>query len=340
VNVPRKRVTDAVSLVAGVVGALSLASSAPAFAAGHVRVVAQAVAPPKPLTESLSPAARVEYESGKILFLDGDAAGALVKFQRAYELSKDPRLLWNVAVCEKRLRHYARVIEHLERYRIEGASVLEPDELRDAAELIAELRPFTGTVRLKVNQSMAEVTVDGQPVGSTPLDRAIVLDIGQRTIRVTREGYLPVTRQVMISGPEEQAIEVQLVPELHEGRLLVVTDPSATIYIDDEVVGVERWDGKLASGMHTVRVRALDGTTERREVMVKDGDARVVQIGVGGKDGPVPKGGGGIGTAGWVGIVGGSVALIAGGVVTGMVLGNRTKDPVQGTMNPGVVQLP
>ena len=28
-----------------------------------------------------------------------------------YDLSKDPRLLWNVATCEKLQRHYARVLE-------------------------------------------------------------------------------------------------------------------------------------------------------------------------------------------------------------------------------------
>src|SRR5690348_11091354 len=56
-----------------------------------------------PLAESLTGEAKAEYESGKLLFEHGDFAAAAVKFQHAYEVGKDPRLLWNVAAAEKQL---------------------------------------------------------------------------------------------------------------------------------------------------------------------------------------------------------------------------------------------
>ena len=62
-------------------------------------VPASAAPAAKPLSQSLTGDARAEYESAKLLFEDGDPAGALTKFKRAYEISKDARLLWNVAVC-------------------------------------------------------------------------------------------------------------------------------------------------------------------------------------------------------------------------------------------------
>src|SRR4051812_25337068 len=64
----------------------------------------------KPLSESLSGMAKAEYEAGKILYADKDYANAIVKFQHAFEISHEPRLLWNVAVCEKNLRRYARML--------------------------------------------------------------------------------------------------------------------------------------------------------------------------------------------------------------------------------------
>lgn len=325
-----KRMAVCISLAAAASATLPAAHAAP-------RLLAQAAPPPKSLAESLAPDARAEFEGGKLLFSDGDMAGALVKFQRAYEKSKDARVLWNIAVCEKRLRHYAKVIEYLERFRVEGAAVLEGDELKEAAELIAELRPFTGTIRLKVNQPLAAVTIDGEPAGSTPLERPLVVDIGQRQLKVTREGFQPFARQVLVAGPEEQTIEVQLVAEPHEGRLMVVTDEDASIYVDEVLMGNERWEGRVNSGRHTVRIRSATGKEERREVMVQDGDARIVQFGVNGR---TEKGGGGLGAGAWAAILGGGAALVAGGVITGVMLGNRTRDPLQGTMNPGVVQLP
>src|SRR5437762_13903717 len=75
----------------------------------------------KPLTQALTGEAKADYDAGKVLASDGDFAGALIKFTSAYEQSKDARLLWNVAVCEKNMRHYSRVIATLNRYLSEGA---------------------------------------------------------------------------------------------------------------------------------------------------------------------------------------------------------------------------
>ena len=70
---------------------------------------AESPPPPPSLSESLSGAAKAEYDAGKLLYQDGDYAGAQLKFRAAYETSKDPRLLWNMAAAEKNLRHYAQV---------------------------------------------------------------------------------------------------------------------------------------------------------------------------------------------------------------------------------------
>ena len=69
---------------------------------------------PKPLSDTLTGSAKIDYDAGKLLFSDGDMAGALVKFKSAYDTSKDARLLWNIAACEKSLHHYARVLSYLD----------------------------------------------------------------------------------------------------------------------------------------------------------------------------------------------------------------------------------
>src|ERR1700733_6393409 len=75
--------------------------AAPAPAAAQPRKPGRAVfAPPKPLSATLTGQAKADYDGGVLLYQDGDHATALQKFQHAYDVSKDPRLLWNVAACE------------------------------------------------------------------------------------------------------------------------------------------------------------------------------------------------------------------------------------------------
>jgi hypothetical protein len=60
-----------------------------------------------PLSETLNDGARREYEAAKALYAMNDSKGAFYKFQAAYELFADPRLLWNMATCAKNLHQYA-----------------------------------------------------------------------------------------------------------------------------------------------------------------------------------------------------------------------------------------
>src|SRR5437867_3379084 len=50
--------------------------------------------PPPTLAESLTGAAKADYDAAHILYRNGDYANALTKFQAAYDKSKDPRLFW------------------------------------------------------------------------------------------------------------------------------------------------------------------------------------------------------------------------------------------------------
>src|SRR5215472_3221816 len=71
---------------------------------------------PPPLTRSLRGEALAEYEGGRALFKEGEFAGALARFRRASELSSDPRLLWDMAACEQKLGHIAKMATLIDRY--------------------------------------------------------------------------------------------------------------------------------------------------------------------------------------------------------------------------------
>jgi len=233
---------------------------------------------PKPLAESLTDDAKAAYDSGRLLYGDGDYAGARVKFQAAYDTSQDPRLLWNMAACEKGMRHYAKVVELVRTYLASGSAVISADDRKDASELLNAIESFTVGLTLTVNEAGAEVSIDGEPVGTSPLPGPITVDIGTRQIMLTKPGFTPFSRTVPVGGSKDAALSVQLVPEVHEGELTINAPRAATILIDGKQVAVGRFVGRLSSGGHTVRVEAPGMRPYQSEVMVQDREKRGVDV--------------------------------------------------------------
>jgi hypothetical protein len=233
---------------------------------------------PKPLSQSLTGTAKADFEAAKLLANDGDFAGALIKFQSAYEASKDPRILWNVAYCQKNLRRYSKVTLTLKRYVEEGRTLLSPGDKKEAQDLIAMIEPFTTRVTFRVNQTGAEIFVDDELVGTSPLPAPVVLDIGERHLRVRKVGFGSFEKSVVVAGGSELNIDVALEKELHEGKLVVEAPAGAEVFIDDRRLGVGRVEQTLPSGGHQLRVTAPGMRPYQTEVIVQDKETRSLNV--------------------------------------------------------------
>jgi hypothetical protein len=238
---------------------------------------------PKPATvgDSLSGQAKADYFAGRDLASDGDYAGALVKFQSAYDASKDVRVLWNVAFCEKNLRHYARAIDVLRAYASDKSGLITEKERTDAFETIKTFESFTVSLTVAVNEADAEVFIDDKSVGRTPLG-AQVVDIGSRRIRIHKDGFRDVTLTEAVGGNPTHTVSVKLEKEVHEGKLSLQAGRDALIQIDGKPMGrgrgAEAIELTLSSGGHTLRVTAPGMRTYEREVVVKDNETRALEV--------------------------------------------------------------
>ncbi len=231
-----------------------------------------------PLAESLRGPARADYAAARILYEDGDYAGALTKLESAYAASKDPRLLWNMAACEKALRHYARVIVLLEQYLSEGSAWIGEDERQATHELVETVRGFVNEVRLDVQPAGVDVLVDGVKHVTAPLTKPLWLDMGKRRLRFEKPGFVAQDMDVELTGGKSVELRVQLQPEVHEGTLRIVSDASAVISIDGRVVGTGSWLGRLPSGPHRVQISATGKRPHDSEVLIKDRDTSSVHV--------------------------------------------------------------
>lgn len=314
--------------------AISVPSLVPSMAVAQTSPSSSAAAPaaPQPLAESLSGMAKAEYEAGRVLYADKDFANAIVKFQHAYELSSDPRLLWNVAVCEKNLRRYSRMLSTIRQYEKEAAAILTADERNQARDIIKTVEAFVSTLDLRIAEEGADIYIDDEKVGTSPLSEPLVVDVGTRRIRVTKPGFKENTVTRDIAGGGTVILQVDLEEEIHRGRLVVSAGPNDFIAIDGKQVARSRWEGWLPSGGHTLRVTAEGMQAYQSEVLIQDDQVRRIDVTLN----PIPKSDV-TKTVLW--IVGGA-AVAAGAVVGGVYLFKPSQpQPVEGTINPHVVQL-
>jgi PEGA domain len=239
---------------------------------------APAPSAPAPLSESLSGAAREAYEAARILVNNQDPAGALTKYLLAYDLSKDPRLLFDMAVCERDLRAYARMQALLVRYEQEAGASLSPAAKADVDAALDVIRNLVGTVRLSSTEAGATVAVDGEPAGSTPLANPLLLDLGKHRLSVTKAGFDPVERAIEIAGGNEIAVSMTLVATVHLARLLVVVGPGATVILDRKAVARGRFDGAVSPGIHEVQVTAPGKKPYETSTDLRDGETRTLEV--------------------------------------------------------------
>jgi hypothetical protein len=251
------------------------------FAAALVLVAAAASAQSSgvKLGDALTGDAKAAYEAGKLLFVDGDFAGAEIKFNAAYDTSKDPRLLWNMAACEKSLRHYARTDVFVREYIDKGGALLTDQDRADAKTLLDLIDSFTVKLSINVNESGADVSVDDVAAGTSPLAKPVVVDIGTRRIVVHKDGFKPFEQQLPVGGAATAKLDVKLEVALHEGSLHITTsNADAAILVDGARVGVGRFDGKMRSGGHTLRITAEGMRPYQTEIVLNDDESRAIDI--------------------------------------------------------------
>jgi hypothetical protein len=232
----------------------------------------------KPLAQSLTGAVKADFDAAKLLANDGDFASALIKFQSAYDNSKDPRLLWNVAFCQKNLRHYAKVLVTLKRYVDEGGTVLTANDKKEAQDLMALIEPFTTRANFRVNEEGAAISVDDELLGTSPLPAPALLDIGERHIRVIKDGFRSYEKTLPVGGNNEVNVDVTLEKEVHEGKLIVNAPANAAIFVDDKPVATQKLDLTLLSGGHQIRVTAAGMHPFQTEVVIKDRETRSLEV--------------------------------------------------------------
>lgn len=226
-----------------------------------------------PIRDELPSDARKDWDAARELYDARDYQSALVHFEKAYELSKNPRVLFNVGVCWKELTRYAQAIRVWER-ELEFADKLSAEDVERVKSAIAAARPFVSTLKVESNQPGAVLVVDGREAGTTPFVSPIPIDVGRRTLVLKKEGFLPNETTIDIVQGTPASVSLDLTPLVKMGTVAITVTGStrgATLFVDGRELGPAPFTGSVPAGPHTFEARAAGYVTARQTTDVPYG---------------------------------------------------------------------
>jgi hypothetical protein len=144
----------------------------------------------EPSSESIK-VARKRFQEGVAAADARNYEAARVAFQQAYALKPHASVLRNLGQAELKTGRYLEAARHLSMF-IRDTSFGSAAEREAAKKALVEAEARLGKLLLEVDVVGAEVAIDGELAGRSPLGAdPVYVDPGQRIVRIHKEGYEP-----------------------------------------------------------------------------------------------------------------------------------------------------
>lgn len=229
----------------------------------------------KPIRDSLPIEARGHWDAGVALAQRKNWDGARTSFKAAYDLSKNPRVLFNIGITEKELGRYAAALENFKRELAEGKGQLAADEENEVKSAIAGLEKFVAQLTIEVSEKDADVFIDNDKVEPTKLAGPITVQIGERRVRAVKPGFSEAVESIQLAGGGNGKVTLKLQPLVKTSRVnvSVVGPPNAVVKIDGREVGPAPYAGlvPVTADPHQFSAEAPGYVTATQSAIVTEG---------------------------------------------------------------------
>ena len=168
-------------------------------------------APAQPSAEVLKEAGE-RYARGLSLYGDGEFLLALVEFERAYQLSNNYKVLYNIGQVRIQLGRYAKAKEALEEYLKIGGSNLSTERTQAVNKDLATLAERTASLNVVTKEDGADISLDGKVIGTSPLTAPVIVDAGEHTLVLHKSGFYDSAQSVTLAGHDQIDLTVELKP--------------------------------------------------------------------------------------------------------------------------------
>lgn len=207
----------------------------------------------KPTPERVKRARDLWYR-GVEAFRNGKYEEARVAFAECYQLMPKSDVLRNLSISELHSGHYVDAARHLTQLLASPGEL--PEKVREEANnRLAQAQAQIGQLAITVDVPGAEIRIDDQVIGTSPLEGNWYIEPGQHQISVSKQGYPVEERQVFalagVSIPVSVSLEALRTEQANEAR-------AARLMGTHEGQAAGERDGGLSTAS-TVTIAALSG---------------------------------------------------------------------------------
>jgi hypothetical protein len=234
-----------------------------------------------PAAEDTRAEARERFDRGLRLFKAGDDGGALAEFQRAYELTQHPLVLFNIAQIQAKRGAAVEALASFDKL-LANPGVLDAERVEQARALRAEQLGRIAEVELDVQVPNTAIELDGVEIARTPLTGALRVPSGQHVLGVFAPGHQPVRRSITVAGQSRTKLAIPLVPLEGKPALIEVKSKlrGAELYVDGELVGRTPLAASIAvaPGTRTLELRRKGYTSAKQSLTLGAGTTGSVML--------------------------------------------------------------
>ncbi|MFO0560676.1 MAG: PEGA domain-containing protein [Polyangiales bacterium] len=234
--------------------AASCAASVVAFASGASFAQSQGIVAPQSQPSADEVAARTLFQQAVAELDAGQFAEAAAHFEESLRRNPAPVAQFNLAFAYRGLGRYLDAVDAVERFLANPGNT--PADRVEAARLeLQRMRAAVARVRVRVEPEGATVLIDARP--GRLRDGAFDVDPGRRVIEVSRVGYRPERREIVLAQGATEELSVSLAVIDTAGRLRVEPSvPGARVSIDGVFVGTGIVERPARMGAHQIEITA------------------------------------------------------------------------------------
>ena len=144
--------------------------------------------------------ARVAFQAGVQAYAEQHYAEALESFRTAYRIRPHPSVLVNLANCYVALNRPQDAISTFERFLNDPTVTPTPQQRTEIESALAEARRHLATINVLVFPPGADVYLDGDLVGTSPLRRPLQTGPGPHVIEARQAGGGTIQHQARVEG--------------------------------------------------------------------------------------------------------------------------------------------
>jgi hypothetical protein len=245
--------------------------------------LAQVPPPPAPPAAPAAPpaaTAKTYLAAGEKAAKAKDWSTALAQFTAANAAEPSAAALLGVAHSQYNLKMQPEAYDSYEQLLRSYATTIPRRDKQLAEQRIKELGEVTGYVSIRVNETGANVSIDGKSVGTSPVAALIRVTTGPHKIDVTKDGFNPVTMTPNVGANGKEIVDVQLQHAATTGRISVKESANANVrvIVDGADVGAAPMDIEVAPGPHEVSVRSATMASPAQKIEVERGKTSEVTL--------------------------------------------------------------